>query len=327
LIQQRRRCELIKYSREIKPFEDETLTSYVLRLSEHFLISPKNLRKELGLYYITQKGAHCFKDLEWPYKIDFSTASEALSLPLEKIIKMTLCQYTIPGMETYFNIPHRRKLNFWFEHDTTKFCPECLKAAGYWRHQWKSRFYNYCEKHQRALLRYCPQCGGEVYTTKPSISTNRVIKGHQNHFAVYCQHCGYDLRDAHSASRDITSMPLAHEILFSKMKSLNDHSKGLLALPPKDFFINYKYMHLLVFDIEKYDAFSSSPLIFEENYEETIRKSHPADAERSNIVTLNAMANWPKTLKNPCEEISITKLIYLNGKKKEEYKKIFSLRK
>jgi hypothetical protein len=70
------------------------------------------------------------------------------------------------------------------------FCPHCLaNGVPYYRRSWRVAFVTICERHNIALLDFCPECGALIRFQNVSLDACSI---------GLCRNCAFDLCNAHA---------------------------------------------------------------------------------------------------------------------------------
>ncbi|NHM29931.1 TniQ family protein [Neobacillus terrae] len=203
-----------------KPFDDESLAGYILRLTEaNFYEKISDIYLLSNLWEIL-KGRSKNGNLLNPLNDNMQKLSELINCSLDDLVELTFASNdTNSPFFQYRNQPIPRQAI----HTTkTKICPKCLAETAYYRKAWDLVPVSACLKHQTILIDRCPKCGMEL-----SWSRSKVLE---------CL-CGQLLSEI--PSKDITIMESPISILFSKSskKYLGQmHQNPLINLNLFDLF-------------------------------------------------------------------------------------------
>lgn len=181
-------CLLFK----ILPYPDESLTGFLMRLaSANFLKSPAAI-----LSYVSAR-----------------PQSPTLSRPLHfarlaRLARLTLTELdTLSGMHTR-TIDGEPMIQFaggliakrrFYKPRNPAVCPDCLRAAGYFRDVWSLTYYTACPWHGNRLVAHCPNCNKPVFWLRSS---------------TLCCSCGQDWRHVQPAVAHPAELWLASLILL-----------------------------------------------------------------------------------------------------------------
>lgn len=164
----------MRYIVRVKPFPDEAISSYLLRIAQEHHISPKQLLQELGVPRNICTNPHL---IDWVDNYDETLIEDLLGIKSKKLLKMT-------------------SLN---ETNKIRLCHVCLREEPYWRVDWKNNN-EICKKHRNVMIKKCPKCSNFISSSKPfSLITTIVAfldqKKSKAPFVATCFHCGYDFRE------------------------------------------------------------------------------------------------------------------------------------
>lgn len=186
----------------IKPFEDELLSSWLIRLVRANFVSHRT-----------------FFELAMPKKvdrnkdIDRSVDTETLMVFAAKTGTGFECAYktTLRAYEGFLYEKHNIQGNTnWIMpigiHGGAKMryglqcCPQCLsEGEPYFRRSWRLAFVTCCVHHEKMLVDRCPECGDSISFRNTLIEKESI---------TFCKQCGHDLRDSHpvAASKRLLSI-------------------------------------------------------------------------------------------------------------------------
>ena len=147
------------------PFEDELLTSWMVRLS---------FANGFFLHTFYNKVLN-YKLPIWNRDVDRYSPAELFNLlagvtgqSYKRLEMLTFTEYecflynkvTINGNSRWImplGIYHRKRKRFGMQ-----FCPVCLKENIYYRKKWRLALFAICEKHKCLLYEDCPNCGAPI---------------------------------------------------------------------------------------------------------------------------------------------------------------------
>ncbi|MBY6186782.1 TniQ family protein [Marinobacter hydrocarbonoclasticus] len=182
-----------------KPFIDESLESYLLRLAEengfesyrvfsavvHEWLMEQDHRaagafpRSLGLlnvYHANRSSSLRVRAIQL-----FQQLSRSLELPLLKLAVMhssaTFGNRRVAVFRDGIDIPRS-----FLRQPGIPICPECLNELPYVRQHWHLKPYVACHKHGIELVNHCPGCGG-------------LLDYQESELITHCE-CGFDLRFA-----------------------------------------------------------------------------------------------------------------------------------
>jgi hypothetical protein len=186
----------------VKPFNDESFSSWLLRLSRNHLL---RFYSFCSTYFI---GVEC-----WNRDLDKFLPEEIKKVILKKTI---LQDFEVSNMllSSYYSKVYITELmdrSFWFtpisiyqnsrSHKTSlSICPNCLSTDGdspYFRKQWRLSFYTVCDTCGKDLIDCCPNCDS-------TINYLIIEKGRKGQIPIFpitcCWKCFFDLRDSPTVS-------------------------------------------------------------------------------------------------------------------------------
>ncbi len=142
-----------------KPYEDESLASYLNRLAiensvPYFWIkSHVNIRINTDNHTINR-----IKDIETIKRI-----AHIANLKVEQVYNMTIHKYIFGSWYKNKEIKSQYPFNG-FDSCSVKFCPLCLKENNYQRLSWMLALNKFCVKHNTTLIEKCTHCGYKVFS-------------------------------------------------------------------------------------------------------------------------------------------------------------------
>lgn len=208
-----------------KPFEDESLAGYILRLTEaNFYEKVSHIYLLSDLWEIV-KGRSKNGNLLNPLIDNMERLGGLISCSLDDLVKLTFASNDVNSpFYQYSNEPVPRQAI----HTTkTKICPECLVEEAYHRKAWDLVPVTACIKHKKILIDRCPKCRKEI-----SWSRTKILE---------CS-CGQQLSEIPAKDISILERPIS--ILFSK---LNTKELGQIQRNPLINFPLFDLFGVLVF--------------------------------------------------------------------------------
>lgn len=180
-----------------KPFGDESLSGYILRLTEENFYEKVSHIYLLSNLWETVVGRSKNGNLLNPLNDNLEKLSELINCSLDDLGKLTFSSNdAISPFFQYRNEPIPRQAI----HTTkTKICPKCLAETAYHRKTWDLVPVTACIKHEIILIDRCPKCRKEL-----SWSRTKVLE---------CS-CGQLLSDI--PSKDATILESSISNLFGK---------------------------------------------------------------------------------------------------------------
>jgi hypothetical protein len=153
-----------------QPYDDESLASYILRLSE----------------------ANYYESPHWILRLVSCSANRVLKFALHNSKATKLSQLTgiddkLLQSKAFRAIRGHYFISYEVNQKATHLCPKCLKESSYARFLWDVEIDRVCHIHRCNLVNKCPQCHQTIKWLRPSITK--------------CK-CGFDFRD--SAVTNIT---------------------------------------------------------------------------------------------------------------------------
>lgn len=167
-----------KLLRRPRPFRDESLAGYIIRLAQsnyypepNWIFKMSSLKKRgiyANLFYESEDNlqklsllSEIEEDILWSMAWTSKRQSNSIFMNKVKIFG------------DFVPIQSISKLHI-------KLCPICLRSAPYCRSVWDLSFITTCPLHNCLLMDYCPQCGKKIGYSRPGVSI--------------CK-CGYDWRN------------------------------------------------------------------------------------------------------------------------------------
>ncbi|MGB3188134.1 MAG: TniQ family protein [Limnoraphis sp.] len=179
------------------PYPDETLVSYILRLSErNYYDNPKWILSCAELSY-----SKLYQQNTLESKDDLHTLSQLTNLGEVLLKKMLFVESKPRGKNLKIQISgHSIPSNF-VKKATGKICPACLAEAAYFRKFWHLIPATACPKHNSILIDSCPQCHQKLTWPRKSI--------------LHCSSCQFNLADSpiqHLDQDEVALSSLAYRI-------------------------------------------------------------------------------------------------------------------
>lgn len=182
----------MKLAIECKPFQDETLTSWIIRNAFANGTDPKSFALSVFETHSTW-----YKDidrhidqiqLKQLHKISSLSKEEILNLTLEPLIFRNTSKSLVNPFKWSFIIP--QGIKGMIRTSGLYFCPECLKNNDpYISKSWKLAWVISCPVHKKILYNQCPQCN---FAFSPHLAR------YDFPYIKYCTNCGYDLSSINS---------------------------------------------------------------------------------------------------------------------------------
>jgi TniQ len=147
-----------------QPYDDESLASYILRLSE----------------------ANYYESPHWILRLVSCSANRVLKFALHNSKATKLSQLTgiddkLLQSKAFRAIRGHYFISYEVNQKATHLCPKCLKESSYARFFWDVEIDRVCHIHRCNLVNKCPQCHQTIKWLRPSITK--------------CK-CGFDFRDS-----------------------------------------------------------------------------------------------------------------------------------
>ncbi|MEH7355288.1 TniQ family protein [Neobacillus drentensis] len=190
-------CESQSLLKTPKPFEDESLAGYVLRLTEgNFYEKVSYIYLSSDLWEIVRRRSKNGNLLN-PLNDNMEKLSEIINCSIKDLAELTFASHDVKSpFFQYRKEPIPRQAI----HTTkTKICPKCLAETAYHRKAWDLVPVTACIKHRIILIDRCPKCAKEI-----SWSRTKVLE---------CS-CGQLFSEIPSKNITISESPIS--ILFSK---------------------------------------------------------------------------------------------------------------
>lgn len=156
-----------KLLRRPRPYPDESLAGYIIRLAENNWYYSPNLIWLLSNLKKRGKYANAFH----PKKDDLSQLALLAQVPKDVLWSMTFPVVTQPEgfKENNVNIFGSVTSTSALVSNRVKLCPACLKESAYYRLIWDLAIVTSCPFHHCLLIDRCPQCEQEIKWSRPSI--------------------------------------------------------------------------------------------------------------------------------------------------------------
>jgi len=220
---------------KLKPFKDEILSSWLIRLSIVNGIEPVSFANAIF-------NEHRFWSKDIDRKISDKNKrllSKALSLDIKDIENMTL-EPLIKSIVSDFKTDDRKMWLFVIplgqrggnRANGLHFCPQCLATKNYYlKKQWKLAWNVGCPIHNIKLISECEKCG-KVFS--PHLITYFSPK-------IYiCPNCGFDLRKSKNKNIDKDILLFQEIINKSLFEGITDTKLPLVECHYKDLLITFR---------------------------------------------------------------------------------------
>ena len=174
-----------------EPFEDELLSSYLVRLAYAHRFNPATFYRA---YFPDLKKIFFDRDIDlWLGEDVICRIADKAKIPSEKLMNLSLRSYTgylfeTPSLRTKTAFIDPIAIEGTVSRRGYKFCPECLERdrVPYFRKLWRVSFYTVCPEHRTMLTDRCPRCNTPV----------SIHKHARLELFPHCYRCGFSLKDA-----------------------------------------------------------------------------------------------------------------------------------
>ena len=205
---------------KLEPFEDELLSSYLVRLAYAHRFNPATFYRA---YFPDLKKIFFDRDIDlWLGGEVISRIADKAKISSEKLMNLSLRSYTgylfeTPSVRTKTAFIDPVAIEGTVSRRGYKFCPECLKrdSVPYFRKLWRVSFYTVCPEHRTLLTDRCPRCNTPV----------SIHKHARLEVFPHCYRCSFSLKDA-------------------PLRKLPNNSKGIEAVRFFTEILNRGYMRL-----------------------------------------------------------------------------------
>lgn len=140
----------------IKPYPDETLSSFLYRTAKENLMD--NLSWILNNYAKYSAEDIHINEVNWLRGKKLSKIADFLSITKEAAKSLTFC-FALDNLELGFNNIAK---NPWFSYSRIRCCTQCLKDNLYYRMSWSSSHSLICVKHKVLLMDHCRKCNKQL---------------------------------------------------------------------------------------------------------------------------------------------------------------------
>ncbi len=176
--------------RTCRPFEDESLLGFLLRLAErNRYLSPSWIVEHIQGCYLSPKAI-------MQGALDLKKLSDLSFIPEEDL--QNLVYWPVPEHDGLKNLFLGGTLPRYLLSDASRVCPECLREAPYARNIWDFALYTACPIHKTHLISICPSCGEHLSWFRKS---------------VHLCSCGYDLRLMPAENRIASDFAISEHLL------------------------------------------------------------------------------------------------------------------
>lgn len=162
------------------PFEDETLSSWIVRTAYAHQTHPHTFTNQ---YLNYRKHSFFLAQSDLILHENMIKIIEEKSYHKINIKSLMLTTYSGYLKESVY----AKNSTIFFTHQ--KYCPVCLRddKIPYFRKKWRIVFYNICHKHQCRLYEHCPVC-------RAKLDISMMYKNNLPY--TYCHNCGFELKRA-----------------------------------------------------------------------------------------------------------------------------------
>ena len=175
----------------LKPFEDELLSSWLVRLVRANFMSYRTFF-ELSMQKKTDRNKDIDRSADIETVEDFAVKT---GTAFDRVYRTTLRAYEGIIYEkhnsqggTNWIMPIGRHGSLMMRYGL-QCCPLCLsEGEPYFRRSWRLAFITVCTHHGNLLIDHCPKCGDSISFYKTPVEKESI---------TLCKQCGYDLRDFH----------------------------------------------------------------------------------------------------------------------------------
>lgn len=198
--------------RSCKPYDDENILSYFIRLSE-----TNGYTTPSWIVGKVQENPYLVSRSALFGKLDFHLLSSMTRVPESTLVNMVY--FPLTDSEGVKNLFCGRPIPRYLIRENPKVCPQCLQERPYAKKVWDLSFYTACPKHSISLLSSCPRCGTSLSWIRKSI--------------CHCT-CGFDLRKVQPRPVSTSETAISHHIdHFINTKSME--TRDFFRLPLEDF--------------------------------------------------------------------------------------------
>lgn len=206
----------------VKPYEDELLSSFLIRLANDngidLLKFCSSLRNSTSHFF--QRSDINLLDFYPLNSLDFNRLAEITNIEKNLLLNCTFIKIT----KKFSNNNSRARNMTDLIRNKLFYCPECLHEGNYYRTIWKLEGVNGCLKHNRILFDKCMNC-------------NEAILYREINFIGKCPHCDFLLKK--SISKNAEMKEIDKNTILSWMFLLND---GLLRLENNELALKLLFL-------------------------------------------------------------------------------------
>lgn len=267
-----------------KPYRDELLTSWLVRLSRAYGADPT------GFYAEVWPPQHV-----WNRDVDKGIDDHLISLLAAKtstsrtrVLATTMRGY--PGyrakdLRVMKSLPwllNPLVRGYTRSKPWLQYCPSCLQgdADPYFRRSWRLAFVTVCPKHRRYLLDRCDHCAAAL---------NFHLLAGDAEAITLCYHCRYDMRSAHSPmiherTPDERRLLQLQRFLLKTLRNKLCQLEGVSPIPSVAFFDRLRRLMRHFLTMMHTPAFK---MAFSEHLDASFFESHLASVKRHSLEALD----------------------------------------
>lgn len=269
----------MKFAIEVHPYEDETLTSWIIRNAIANGSDPRSFA--IATF---NKDSTWYRDIDRYLPHDKAMQlSQLCTLSLEKIKALTL----EPLVQRLSHKSHKdNPCSKWqlitpiglkgsIRTNGFYFCPNCLaEDTVYLKKQWKLAWVIACSEHRNLLVLTCQQCG-QVFS--PYKATYE-----QPHLYI-CTNCGFDLRESSTEDANDEILQFQEELSHIAFDGFTKTRFPILEADTKDLFLTLTLFLSLFVHINKKEKYAAIFKVLEMNSKHTFRTSNNTTFARMHL--------------------------------------------
>lgn len=209
----------MKLAFNLVPCEDESFSSWLIRISRKHYLSSKDFCSHFGLEDIWTESM----DID----VDLYELKNLLGYDVSNIytVKSVIHDFTWEkGRSPWLISPNRKGKSL--QNSYTQICPRCLSKKSYIQLKWKFNLFFGCSICKSKLISQCPKCNRSISPLKSDIHT----KITEDFNPLWnCSNCRFDLRNVRPK-----------KLTKDEMEEIQKLEKAYMEVPANNRYLRYK---------------------------------------------------------------------------------------
>lgn len=269
----------MKFAVEVHPYEDETLTSWIIRNAVANGSDPRSFA--IATF---NKDSTWYRDIDRYLPHEKAMQLSQLCTLSKKEIKALTLEPLIQRLshKSYKNNPYSKwqlitpiGLKGSIRTNGFYFCPKCLAGdTVYLKKQWKLTWVIACPEHRNLLVLTCQQCG--------QVFSPHKVTYEQPHLYI-CTNCGFDLRQSQAENADDEALRFQEELSQIAFQGFTKTTFPIIKADDKDLFLTLTLFLSLFVHINRKDKYAEIFKRLEMSNKYTFRTSNNTTFARMHI--------------------------------------------